>query len=111
METSIQTPALKRGRGRPRRYESFADARVVQAECRIEKSEHATKTRGIELLLVTIKQAAEALQVSEGTIVNLLKEGRLGSIKIGDARRIPLDAIKLLATTGATLTHSPTNAN
>jgi excisionase family DNA binding protein len=46
------------------------------------------------ILLVTTKQAAEALQVCEKTIFNLMCAGQLQSLKIGTSRRIELAAIR-----------------
>lgn len=57
----------------------------------------------IDVLLVTIKQAAEALQVSERTVFNLLDNGSLESVTFGGARRIPIDSVRNLARTGANL--------
>jgi excisionase family DNA binding protein len=57
----------------------------------------------INVLLVTVKQASEALQVSEKTIFNMIESGKLESVKIGDARRIPLEAIRRIATNGCEL--------
>ncbi len=51
--------------------------------------------------LLTTKQAAEALQVSERTIFNLLSSGQLPSINIGRSRRIRVDAIEEFAKNGA----------
>jgi excisionase family DNA binding protein len=51
----------------------------------------------IECLLVTTKQAAQALQISERTVANLIKSGRLHSTKIGAARRIDLADLRRLA--------------
>ena len=110
---TIEAPAVKRGRGRPRKY-ATAEAKAAQLEGSIDKRMRE-KMRKVDIegakqppltwLLITVKQAAEALQISERTVHQLIKENRLESIKIGDARRIPLDAVRLLATTGATLTN------
>lgn len=54
----------------------------------------------IEVLLVTTKQAAQALQVSERTIFNLLASGRLPSVKVGGSRRIFTDDLKAFARAG-----------
>jgi excisionase family DNA binding protein len=51
----------------------------------------------IDMLLVTVKQAAQALQVSEHTIFNLIKSGKLHSTLIGTARRIDLADLRRLA--------------
>ena len=39
--------------------------------------------------LLTVEQAAERIEVSKSQIYVLLKEGTLGSVKIGRLRRIP----------------------
>jgi excisionase family DNA binding protein len=51
----------------------------------------------LEVILVTTKQAAQALQVSERTIANLIKSGKLHSTLIGTARRIDLNDLRRLA--------------
>jgi excisionase family DNA binding protein len=48
----------------------------------------------IEILLITVKQAAQALQVSEKHVYNLMMDGRLKSLTIGASRRFELDEIK-----------------
>lgn len=55
----------------------------------------------IEVLLVTTKLAAQALQVSERTIYNLITSGRLPSIKVGGLRRIPTTALRQFARAGS----------
>lgn len=52
------------------------------------------------LVLLTVKQAATALQLSEGTIWNLFGSGQLPYVKIRGARRIRIDDIKRLAKDG-----------
>ncbi|HEY2466706.1 MAG TPA: helix-turn-helix domain-containing protein [Terracidiphilus sp.] len=44
---------------------------------------------------------AEALQISERTVFNLLASGQLPSVKIGGSRRIFTDDLKALARSGA----------
>jgi excisionase family DNA binding protein len=61
------------------------------------------KKPAIEWLLITVSQAAEALQISERTVHTLVDTGHLESIKIGGSRRISFDDVKRLAKTGATL--------
>jgi excisionase family DNA binding protein len=63
--------------------------------------EAASKQAPIELMLLTTRQTAEALNVSERTVFNLIDSGKLFSVKIGDLRRIPLEDVKQLARTGA----------
>lgn len=57
----------------------------------------------INVLLITVKQAAEVLQLSERTVNTMIDTGKLESIKIGDARRIPLEAIRRIAANGCEL--------
>jgi excisionase family DNA binding protein len=51
-------------------------------------------------LLVTVPQAALALQVSQRTIFNLISKGMLESIQIGGTRRINMEVLKLVASMG-----------
>jgi excisionase family DNA binding protein len=46
--------------------------------------------------LLTIPEAAEALSLSRGSIYNLMKAGKLPTIKIGASRRIESSAIERL---------------
>lgn len=43
--------------------------------------------------LLRVAEAAEALAVSEPMVWKLIKTGALRSIKVGNARRIPVDAL------------------
>ncbi len=45
-------------------------------------------------LLVTIADAAEALALGRSAVYELLLTGQLPSVKIGRARRIPIDALQ-----------------
>jgi excisionase family DNA binding protein len=47
--------------------------------------------------LLTVAEAAEQLHLGQSTVKNLIRQGRLRSIKVGGARRIPVDAISELA--------------
>jgi excisionase family DNA binding protein len=51
-------------------------------------------------LLAKIPEAADALSVGQTTIKKLLREGRLPSVLICGARRIPVDALRKLAQRG-----------
>jgi excisionase family DNA binding protein len=53
-----------------------------------------------ETLLVTVPQAAKALQVSERTIFNLISKGLIESVQIAGTRRINLDVLKMIASVG-----------
>lgn len=123
--SSTPTPAPKRRRGRPRKFATATPtfdvereanaiaaaapdindldkiAQEITAMLRRTIDKAATKQKVIvEPLLVTTKQAAEALAVSEGTIFNLISDGRLNAIKIAGTRRVPLDEIRRLAAVG-----------
>lgn len=44
-------------------------------------------------VLLTVEQAAEALALGRTKVYELLDSGSLRSVKIGRARRIPVDAL------------------
>jgi excisionase family DNA binding protein len=44
-------------------------------------------------LLITVRQAAAALAVSERTIYNLLYSGQIDSVRVGTARRILAESL------------------
>jgi excisionase family DNA binding protein len=48
-------------------------------------------------LLLTVKEAAEVLAVSERTVFYLIRSGRLPTVQIGRLRRVPLDALREFA--------------
>jgi excisionase family DNA binding protein len=54
----------------------------------------------IHQILITRQHAAEILAVSLRTVDNLLAAGKLESINIGTARRIPYTAVQAFAATG-----------
>lgn len=54
----------------------------------------------IEVLLITAKQAAEFLQVSERTVHSLIANQQLRSVTIGKSRRIFTDDLKAFARVG-----------
>ena len=62
-----------------------------------------TKTVAFEPIqqMITIKQAAESLQLSERTVASMVATGSLPSVKIGSARRIAADALRSVAKTGS----------
>lgn len=45
-------------------------------------------------VLLTVEEAARAMAVGRTTVYHLLAAGSLRSVRIGRARRIPLDAIR-----------------
>lgn len=103
----------KRGRGRPRKYANEAARLEAIAQRKTDRATDkailtATKKADaksaalpmIHWLLITVKQAAEALQISERTVFMLIDEGFLESVKIGGSRRVSMDSVKALASTG-----------
>ncbi|WP_263250601.1 helix-turn-helix domain-containing protein [Saccharopolyspora rosea] len=44
-------------------------------------------------MLLTVEAAARRLSVSRATMFRLLKSGDIASVRIGQARRIPADAL------------------
>ncbi|WP_228507278.1 helix-turn-helix domain-containing protein [Plantibacter sp. VKM Ac-2880] len=51
----------------------------------------------IDKLLLTAEEAAESLGVGRSTVYDLMRLGRLSSVKIGRARRIPVAALHRFA--------------
>jgi excisionase family DNA binding protein len=51
-------------------------------------------TNADERLLLTVDEACESLHLSRPIVYQLINSGQLRSIKIGAARRIPLDALR-----------------
>jgi excisionase family DNA binding protein len=47
----------------------------------------------MERLLLTAQEAAQALGVSRTKVYDLMRSGRLRSVKIGGSRRIPVGAL------------------
>lgn len=56
-----------------------------------------TEVQPIEVLLVTARQAAQMLNMSERHVYNLMNRGLLRSVKIGGSRRFHADELKRLA--------------
>ena len=54
----------------------------------------------LEPFAVDVPTAAKLLRVSERSVWTLLKENLLPSVSIGGSRRIPIDALRLLAKVG-----------
>jgi excisionase family DNA binding protein len=44
-------------------------------------------------LLLTVEDAAHALSISRTSMFALIKNGQIGSVKVGHLRRIPADAL------------------
>ena len=44
-------------------------------------------------LLLTVEEAAEVLAVGRTTVFHLIRTGRIASVRIGRARRVPMDAL------------------
>jgi hypothetical protein len=55
----------------------------------------------VECVLVTVKQAAQALQVSEKTVWNLMTAGKLQYVHILGTRRIAVDELRRLSKYGS----------
>jgi excisionase family DNA binding protein len=47
----------------------------------------------MQRLLLTPHEAAEALKVSRTKVYDLMRSGRLRSVKLGGSRRIPVEAL------------------
>lgn len=47
----------------------------------------------ISPVLLTVEEAAGALRIGRTRMYGLLREGRVRSVKIGNSRRIPVDAL------------------
>jgi excisionase family DNA binding protein len=54
----------------------------------------------VEVILLTVIQAAAALQVSQRTIFNLIDRGELDTIRIGKSLRIHSDTLQAFARRG-----------
>jgi excisionase family DNA binding protein len=48
----------------------------------------------VDKLLATAEEAAEILNVGRSTVFELMRTGRLRSVKIGRSRRISYDALR-----------------
>ena len=44
-------------------------------------------------MLLTVEEAADRLRLGRSTVYELIREGRLASISVGRARRIPAEAL------------------
>ncbi|WUI01559.1 helix-turn-helix domain-containing protein [Spirillospora sp. NBC_00431] len=62
---------------------------VSTEEHRADRHAHDLVGRGEPRFLLTAKEAAEELAISRTTVHDLLRSGRLESVKIGRLRRIP----------------------
>jgi excisionase family DNA binding protein len=51
-------------------------------------------TNAEDRLLLTVDEACERLHLSRPIVYGLMNSGQIRSIKIGTARRIPLDALR-----------------
>lgn len=60
---------------------------------RPDRSPPRSNARTVEAVLLTVEQAADALGLGRTNLYKLLENGTLRSVKIGRARRIPIDAI------------------
>lgn len=57
-------------------------------------SEHSTMTRNMERLLLTAKEAADALGIGRSKVYELMMSGELESVRIGGSRRVPVEALR-----------------
>jgi excisionase family DNA binding protein len=51
----------------------------------------------MEKLLLTVREAADALSVSRSRVYELIYAGQLDSVKIGRSRRVSLPSVRCLA--------------
>lgn len=65
----------------------------------------------VQPAVYTIRQAAKALQVSDKTIYNALNSGKLFSVYILGARRIPAEEIRRLAALGTVMSAEQIDAH
>ncbi len=79
----------------------LADAAVELEALKAEVAELAalayaprSKHGGSGLQLLTVSQAATLLGIGQSTVHQMIRDGRLGSCKIGNSRRIPLSGIE-----------------
>ncbi len=56
-------------------------------------SEQSATTRNMARLLLTVKEAAEALGIGRSKVYELVMSGQLESVRIGGSRRVPVDAL------------------
>ena len=56
-------------------------------------SQHPTPTADTPCVMLTVEQAAAALDIGRTTTYALIKSGELRSLLIGRLRRVPADAI------------------
>jgi len=87
-------------RGQPRVFDTKGRQADNAATDLIRGRDRADALRApVDVLLLTVPQAARMLQVGERTVSNLISDGRLPSIKIGGLRRIEYDTLKALLST------------
>jgi excisionase family DNA binding protein len=56
-----------------------------------------TETTTVPQLLLTVEEAARVLRLGRTTVYNLIRAGDLDSVRIGRARRVPMDALRTFA--------------
>lgn len=57
-------------------------------------SEQSATTRNMERLLLTAKEAADALGIGRSKVYELIMSGELESVRIGGSRRVPVEALR-----------------
>lgn len=85
----------------PKTGEQYRAAMSALAEIAVqwEKKEELSATSSPEKLLLTTSEAAERLGIGRTTLYELIRAGKLRTIKIGRRRLIPATAIpKMIAT-------------
>jgi excisionase family DNA binding protein len=65
-------------------------------------------TSPIDVMLVTVPQAAQALQISDRTLFHLLKSQEIKSVQIAGTRRIDINELKRVVTEGTPERPRPT---
>lgn len=57
------------------------------------RARKATGTPAKDKRLLTMDEAADVMSIGYSSLLKLIEQGRIISVKIGDARRVPLVAI------------------
>lgn len=60
----------------------------------VRAGQEVTQQVGVQAVLCTVEEAADALRVSRTVVTSLVRAGDLRSVKIGACRRIPARAIQ-----------------
>jgi excisionase family DNA binding protein len=89
-----RTPAETAARIERRVSDALAEigAALTELPALVALAERAAQA-GVPQRLLTVAQAAVALSLGESTVHALVRSGEIGSVKIGAARRVPVEAI------------------